>query len=67
MTLIAALILASDATSGGAALLMLSGSSVTVISTAISSVTWSIVSGYLHGQTTGGSSFRDMFCAAIET
>lgn len=63
----ARLILASDATSGGAALLMLSGTSVTVISNTISAVTWSIVSGYLHGQTTGGSSFRDMFYTAIET
>lgn len=63
----ATLVVVRDFTSGGAALLMLTDSTVTVISSTLTSVVFTAASGYLYGKTTGGSSFRVLFFATIGT
>lgn len=63
----ASMVLVRDATTSGAAILMLTDTAVTVVSSTLTSITFSIAGGFLNAQTTGGSSFRLMFFNYITT
>jgi len=63
----ARLVLVCDSTTSGAALLMLTSSTVTVVNSTLTSISWSIVSGVLNGNTTGGASSRILFFNYLAT
>lgn len=54
----ATLVLVRDRTTSGVAILMMTNSAVSVVSSTLTSITFSISGGYLAAQTTGGSSTR---------
>lgn len=54
----ATLVLVRDRTTSGVAILMLTDTVVSVVSSTLTSISFSIVSGYLAAQTTGGTSPR---------
>lgn len=63
----ATLVLVRDATTSGVAVLMMTDSAVTVVSSTLFLITFSVVGGFLTAKTTGGSSFRDLYFNCIST
>jgi hypothetical protein len=63
----ARLVLVSDSTTAGAALLLLNNGVVTVVNSTLVSIAWSVVAGILNGNTTGGASSRVLFFNYIAT
>jgi hypothetical protein len=55
------LIVVRDATTEGGALLLLTTTTVNVVSSSLTSITFSIAAGFLNGRTTGGASSRDLY------
>lgn len=63
----ATLVVARDITTNGAALLLLTPTTVNVVSSSLTSIVFTVVAGFLNGQTTGGSSFRDLYFNHVST
>jgi hypothetical protein len=63
----ARLVLVADGTDGGFALLGLTSTAVTSVSSTISNVTFAVSGGNLTGITTGGSSSRIMYMVVLKT
>lgn len=63
----ATLVLVRDRTTSGVAVLMMTDTVVTVVSSTLTSITFSIVGGFLAAQTTGGSPTRSLAFNYITT
>jgi hypothetical protein len=57
----ATMVLVRDTTTNGVGILMLTPSTVTVVASTLATITFTIVAGFLNGQTTGGASSRTLF------
>lgn len=63
----AAMVLVRDQTTSGVAILMMTDTTVSVVSSTLTSMVFSIAGGFLQAQTTGGSSTRNLAFNYIQT